>query len=223
MKILSAILLLATIPLHAGETQTPFRHPYGFPVKMRLVLPDKDADIISHRTQDGWDTITARLENDRSGGMQVEAVDPSGKEVWRHDFGYDASAAPGCRVSISHHPRLSAVIVKFEGHKWNWHTKLLFIKSSATGPLVREYEADGQVLSAFLKKQPGYSPRHRYAISPARFSGNDIVFSCTPGTVADDAHPLAQDLPWFEIKAGIDANFGVSPISAAVVHSPAER
>jgi hypothetical protein len=201
------VIALISPSLHAGELRTAFRHPADFPLHFVLVIPEKESRIISQKTEGGTETITAFMEDAAQGGMKVEAIDSAGRKVWQHDFGYNYSATPGCSVSISHHPHLPALILGYRGHKWDSQAKLLFIGTDGGHAWVRAYDEKAPEIDAFLRAQPGYSPQRRHSILPVRFSGNDILFECIPGSTGNDPHPLDQELPWYEITVAMDARF----------------
>jgi hypothetical protein len=204
----------------AETVAIPFKQPDNFPLTFRLVLPKEDSTIVSHKHDNGFDTITARIDDDRNGGLTVESVDASGKRVWHHDFGYNASAAPGCSASISFHPKLNAVIVSYGGYKWDHDHKLLFVEKTVSAYKVREYSTDAPEILPFLKKQIGYSTVHKYWIHPVRFVESRVVFACIPLDPPErqSVHPLTQDVQWFDVTASIEPDFKIFPSDANPSH-----
>lgn len=211
------LLLLTVITAYAEPLVTPFNQPENFPLTFRLVLP-KEAAVISHKQKNNFDTITARMSDDRRGGMVVEAVDAIGKQVWKRDFGHNLSAVPGCSVSISFHPQIKALIVSYEGYKWDHQHTLLFVDKMASTYTIREYSEAAPEIDSFLKKQPGYQADSKYWIHPTKFSGHEIVFSCIPLTPLQSTlpHPLDQEHPWYDITASMDKDFKITPVAAEV-------
>lgn len=216
---LTFLLFLTAITACAEPLITPFKQPESFPLTFRLRLP-KHAAVISHEQTNHADTITAHMSDDRDGGMIVEAVDSAGKQVWRRDFGYNLSAAPGCSVSISFHPHLNALIVSFEGYKWDHTHALLFVEKTTSACTIREYPETAPEIAAFLQKQPGYNDSYKYWIYPAKFAGHQVVFCGIPLEQPErqNPHPLAQEVRWFDITASIDKDFKIAAIEAKPSH-----
>ena len=223
MKAYALLLLLLLSPGDAGaETYgVPFKQPEKFPLRINLLLPKQGSTLLSHEQKEDGDTITARIEEgDELTGMLVEAVDVHNRRLWQHDFGYNASAVPGCAVSVSFHPQLAALIVTYQGYKWDHAHKLLLLEKIGATCKVREYSKDAPDIVPFLKKQPGFSSEYTYWVYPERFAGTDLVFSCIPLALPDrqTAHPLAQEQSWFEINAAMNSEFKITPLHAKASH-----
>ena len=90
-----------------------FDTPKTIPVSINLVLPGGDGTILSHEKTEEGDSAVARIGEDGGIGMLVEITDIHGKKIWHHDFGYNDSAAPGCRVTVSCHPKLPVILVHY--------------------------------------------------------------------------------------------------------------
>jgi hypothetical protein len=217
--IVKSLTLLSCLIAGTAFAQTvslPFKKPENFPVTFNLVLPKKNSTVVSHEQVGGFDTITARLDDDREGGFVVEAVDMSGKRLWRRDFGYNFSGVPGCSVAVSFHPKVNAVIVGYHGYKWDHNHILLFVTKTPSGYRIAEYSGEAPEIFQFLKVQPGYSEKHKYWIYPFKFVEDQIVFECTPLSPLElnSPHPLDQEVRWFDMTAPIDENFKITPTDA---------
>ena len=213
------VLLPTAITACAEPLVIPFSQPENFPLSFRLLLP-RLSTVVSHEQTHTLDTIVAKIDDDRGEGMVVEAVDTTGKPVWRRDFGYNLSAAPGCSISISFHPQVSALIVSYHGYKWDLTHHLLFLHKTTTGHKIREYPSESPDILPFLKKQSGYDEEYQYWIYPSRFSGDHVIFSCIPQERPESGlpHPLAQDRRWFDITTSLSNDFKLIPITATVSH-----
>ena len=211
-KFLALFCLIAGVA-SAEMTVVPFKQPEKFPLNFRLVLPKEDSTVVSHKPEDGFDKITVRRDDDRGSGMLVEAVDAAGKRLWHHDFGYNASATPGCSVSVSFHPDLMAVIVSYDGYKWDHSRKLLFVEKSTSGYAIREYSEDAPEIQTYIEKLPNYSKGFKYWIHPSKFVDRSVEFECIPGNPPErqSVHPFAQDARWFNVTASLDHDFKIIP------------
>jgi hypothetical protein len=207
------LLLILTTSASAETVAIPFTQPEGFPLSFRLLVPKQDSAIVSHKKENGADTITARITDDKGGGLIVEALDAESKRVWISDFGYNLSAVPGCSVSVAFHPKLSALIVSYQGYKWDHSHKLLFVKKEESGHVVSEYSPKAPEIASFIKKQDGYSSDHKYHIYPYKFEQERVVFECVPAELPERKaeRPFAQDVPWFHVTASISPVFVVAP------------
>lgn len=144
--------------------------------------------------------------------------DATGQQVWKRDFGYNLSAAPGCSVSLSFHPQGKVLIVSYVGYKSSHQHTLLFVDKTAFMYTIREYSEAAQEIESFLKKQPGYQAHSKYWIYPTKFSGHEIVFSCIPLTPHQSnlPHPFDQEHPWYDITASVDKDFKIAPVAAKI-------
>jgi len=197
-----------------------FDTPKTIPVSINLVLPGGDGTILSHEKTEEGDSAVARIGEDGGIGMLVEITDIHGKKIWHHDFGYNDSAAPGCRVTVSCHPKLPVILVHYYGYKWDHDHRLLFIETNGSGAAVREYLASSTDVLPILKRQKECAPDYDYWIHPARFIGDQITFACIPLQKEEKqpAHPLAQDQQWYDVTASIDSGFKITPTDARPTH-----
>jgi hypothetical protein len=206
------IALLSLSSLKALEpVSIPFEAPKSIPLKVSLIIPPNQAPIVTHNKTDAKETITAKLNDLGDTGLQVEIKDSKGKQLWLHDFGYNLSASQGCQVNIRWHKSLPLILIHYEGYKWDHGHKLLFIKETDGAFRVGEFADAKETILGFLRKQKGYKSEYKYWIYPSDFDGDEVLFECIPQAIKSNAHPFAQDIQWYQIKAAIDSKFRITP------------
>lgn len=223
--LLNVVFLLFLNQARADElTRTPFSAPKGLPVSVELITPRDASKIVSHEKKGGAETVTVALTDDES-GLVVEVLDSNRKSLWKHDFGYNLSAVPGCRICIESHPKLPCFIVHYYGYKWDHKHVLLMVDTRAKEPVVHEYVSQQSDLGSALKMGDGYAEDLKYFICPLRLTGDGVLFECIPLKDPDrgSAHPFAPDAQRFTVATKIKRDFKVIPEDAALRKKQGER
>jgi hypothetical protein len=151
--------------------------------------------------------------------MMVQARSMSGKVLWSHDFGYNASSPN--QVSVESSPTLNAAIVHYSGYKWDHAHVLLLVtpgKGATEAPKVTAY--DPSALLTELKRHRQFKKGTEYLIQPSGIEKDLVKFECIPLAGADAPHPFLQDhSQWFTIEGKLDKNHSILPVRV----TPAEE
>ena len=216
MRFLTSLFpLLALITATAGEPmRTSFTIREDLGVSIALLTPAKDSSILRHTYEDGIDTVVASIADDRDGGLMVEIRDHANKSLWKHDYGYNLSAQPGCKIAVAIHPSLPILLIHYHGYKWDHEHTLLFL-DSRPGPLqVRPYATQDQDVLPALKASKNYSADFNYLIQAQSLTKDGVIFECIPieKPEVQSVHPFHQDHSrWFRVTTAINARFQITP------------
>ncbi|GAA5497496.1 hypothetical protein Rhal01_03692 [Rubritalea halochordaticola] len=218
--ILLTTLLLSPLLLAEDFHYTSFDLKKDLPVTARLKLPAKVSKIHKHDKTENKDTITASISDDRLGTMVVEILDQQKQLLWSGDFGYNLSATPGCSISIECHPSQPYLIIQYYGYKWDHRSLLLKLETQGETTKVLAHNKLANDILTYLKKQPGYSPKHQYTISPRTFTEKGLTLECIPLELPETKlpHPLAQGERWFTVTAKIEKDFTLTPTESKITH-----
>ena len=185
-------------------------------VKVLVVLPESGTIVARETTERGHSVVVHIGRDEPAHGIIVQIRDMVDRALWTHDFGYNLSATPGCRITVDISERHHAALVHYDGYKWDHDHRLIFLGApAAAGEAVRaiEYRDARRDILPHLQARPEFAG-DAYWITPVRFIDEGVLFGCTPLQRREGAaHPFDQEAPGFTVRARLDRDAAIEPLT----------
>jgi len=223
MKFLLGLLGLVAATADAAPRFIKLDTRGSLPVSVRLHVPEGICVDSHQRTAEG-DTVTFGEESEPHDDLEAEIVDAAGRVLWHWDIqAYEP--APGHAFTVAVHPRLPLLLLQQHGYRYDWDSKLLFVRTDLGQPSVAEYTGAKRDVLPFLREAADFPHGIDYLISSVKFTEDGVRFACAPlnPRFQTESFLFLPDQPDYEVDAVVLAPERVVPVEFVVPDNPYTR